>query len=368
MIKLKKSVMNKLKNFLLITLLGLVSMAGFTQDCVQEELIKLPGEWKAGMKGSTTNVSPESLLREKQTIQSIFEIFKAGYNPMGCQVSYGGIYGFNTASGKNWMANPYGLSMYFLNYVCEPDNSGKHYVNISTATTLDVRVNKFQMYNIEFFAAEFPDDHETGYIMVSKLPEYKNGYYFLETTADGNRKIKTYTWLIFYNDKLPFKHVTQREYLLRKKGDFKLKTDEINERVLTKKNRGDEFTPEDIEFYDGQREYYGKPIRLIEEMLRTKSVSELESPAVIQSRGDLNPLPTLVEISTPDSEILIKPNPDYYNKKLPKHAPQLFSINLTISHDDPVFEDIYEKVSKTVFSNVQKYRAMLCKSLGTEKP
>jgi hypothetical protein len=285
---------------------------------------------------------------------------------MGCQVSYGGIYGFNTAYGKNWLANPFGLSMFFLRYLCEHDNSGNYYVDVSTPTTLDVRVNKFQMYNIELFAAEFPDGHETGFIMVSKLPDYKNGYYFIETQADYNKKIKTYTWIICYNDKLPFKHLTRREYLILKQAEFKLKIDEINNRVLAKKARGDEFTPEDIEFYERQREYYGKPIRSIEEMLQTKNVSELESPAVIQTRGDLNPLPNLVEIGTPDSEILIKPNPDYYNKKLPKHAPQLFSINLTIEHDDPVFEDVFEKISKAI--DIKKFRTMLGESFEPEKP
>jgi hypothetical protein len=338
----------------------------YSQPCVQEELIKLPGEWKQGLKGSVNNVSSANLAKEKEVVQSILNMFMEGYKPMGCKVTYSGIYGYNLNYGKNWISDPYGLSAFFLRYLCDPDNKDKHYVDISTPTALDVRVNKFQMYNTELFAAELPDDHETGFLMVSKLPEYKNGYYFIETQADYNKKIKTYTWIICYDDKLPFKHLTQREYLILKQAEFKLKFDEINQRVLAKKTRGDEFTPEDVEFYDRQRDYYGKPIRSIEEMLQTKSVSELESPAVIQTRGDLNPLPTLVDIGTPDSEILIKHNPDYYNKKLPKHAPQLFSINLTISHDDPVFEDVFEKVSKAV--NVQKFKAMLGKSLGTEKP
>ena len=351
----------------IIFILGIfIFLSTSAQPCVQEELIKVPGEWKQGLKGSVNNVSSANLAKEKEVVQSILNMFMEGYKPMGCKVTYSGIYGYNTAYGKNWISDPYGLSTYFLRYLCDPDNKDKHYVDISTPTALDVRVNKFQIYNTELFAAELPDDHETGFLMVSKLPEYKNGYYFIETQADYNKKIKTYTWIICYDDKLPFKHLTQSEYLILKQAEFKLKIDEINQRVLAKKTRGDEFTSDDIEFYDRQRDYYGKPIRSIDEMLQTKSVSELESPAVIQTRGDLNPLPTLVDMGTPDSEILIKPNPDYYNKKLPKHAPQLFSINLTISHDDPIFEDVFEKISKAI--DIQKFKAMLGESFEPEKP
>lgn len=336
------------------------------QTCVQEELFKLPGAWKPGSKGSVNNVSQANLAKEKEVIQSILSIFREAYSPKGCEVSYSGIYGYNAAYGKNWISDPYGLNAYFLRFLCDPENKDKHYVDISTPTNLDVRVNKFQLLPTEFFAAELSDDHETGFLMVSELPEYKSGYYFMEKQADYNNKIKTYTWIICYNDKLPYKHLTQREYLILKQAELKLKLDEINERVKVKKARGDEFTSEDIAFYDGQRDYYGKPIRLIDDLLQTKSASELESPAVIQTRGDLNPLPTLVELGTPHSDILIKPNPDYYNKKLPKYAPQLFSINLTISHGDPVFEDVFEKISKAV--DIKIFKEMLGESFEPEKP
>lgn len=341
----------------LFVLFLLVTLSSFTQPCNEEELFKIPGEWKAGMKGSTENVSKESLEAEMKTIQSIVEIFKSAYNPMGCRVSYSGVYGFNTAYGKNWMANPYGLSMNFLSYVCEPDNSGKHYVNISTSTSLDVRVNKFQMERYELFAAELPEDHEKGYVTIRGLPEYKDGGYYLVTQADYHKKIKTYSWIIFYEGKLPFKQVTQKEYLLFKQAEFKLKISEINKNELARKNRGDELTDDDIGFYKRQREYFGNPLRLIEEMLLTKTVAELESPAAIINTGDLNPLQPFTDINTPDADIMIKPNPDYYKKNLPKHTPQLISINLQVQHGSLVFDDIFEKISKAI--DIQKFKAII---------
>lgn len=348
----------KLKLFLAAFVLVTVTvLKSHSQPCTPEKLFKLPGEWKVGMKGSTMNVSKESLAKETQTVQSILEIFKTGYNPMGCRVEYSGVYGFNTAYGKNWISNPFGLSMFFLDYVCEPDNSGKHYVNISTPTHLEVSVNKFQMERYELFAAELPDDHESGYMAIRGFPEYKDGCYYMVTQADYNKSIKTYSWIICYEGKMPFKHVTQKEYLNLKKAEFERELAEINNKEQSRKNRGDELTEDDMDFYNRQREYYGKPLQLINEMLQTKSVEELESPAVIKSTGDLSPLPLLVKIGTPESDVLIKPNPDYYKKNLPKHTPQLISINLKVQHGNLVFEDVFQKISQSI--DIRKFKTMI---------
>jgi len=336
---------------------------GYSQPCVQEELIKLPGEWKQGIKGSVNNVSSANLVKEKEVVQSILKIFMDGYKPMGCKAQYSGVYGFNKYSGKNWISDPYGLSVFFLRYLCDPVNKEKYYVDISTPTNLQVSVNKFTPLNKEIFAAELPDDHEEGFIRISKLPEYKNGYYFMESNVDYDKNITTYFWMIGYSGKLPYKHVTQKEYLLKTLATYKIKIQEINERELARKSR-DILTDEDIEFYIEQRDYYRKPIVLIEEMLQNKSAAELESPAVILHPGDLQPFAGLVEMGTPYADILIVPNPDYYNRKLPKYAPQLFSINLTISKDDPVFEDVLEKISKAV--NVKKFKEMLGETFDPE--
>jgi len=338
----------------------------YSQPCVEAELLKLPGEWKAGMKGSIMNVSKESLTKEMQTVQSIFEIFKAGYSPMGCIVHYSGVYGFNTAYGKNWIANPYALSTFFLAYACKPDNSGEHWVNSSTSTSLHVAINTFHMERYELFAAELPDDDKQGYFNVPGVPEYKDGYYYIVTPTEYNKDIKIHTWIICYKGKLPYKHVTQKEYLLKTEADYKIKIQEINEMEAARKKRGDELTDEDIEFYNSQRNYFGNPLILIGNMLKSKSEEELASPAVILHPGDLQPFANLVAMGTQYSDILIKPNPDYFNKSLPKHAPQLFSINLKVQHGHPVYEDIFEKISKAI--DVKKFKAMLGETFEPEKP
>jgi len=336
----------------------------YSQPCVQEELFKLPGEWKQGMKGSVNNVSSANLVKEKEVVQSILSMFVEGYKPMGCKVTYSGVYGYNVYSGKNWISDPYAFSAFFLRYLCDPNNKDKYYVDISTPTNLEVSVNKFNPLNAEIYAAELPDDYEAGYIAIRKIPEYINGCYFMESTSDYHKDIKTYFWMIGYSGKLPYKHVTQKDYLLKTLNDYKKKVQEIKEKESARKSRGDEFTPDDIEFYNRQKEYYVKPIRLIEEMLQNKSAAELESPAVILHPGDLQPFAGLVEMGTPNADILIVPNPDYYNRKLPKYAPQLISISLKVQHGSPVFEDVLDKVSKAI--NVKKFKAMLGENFEQE--
>ncbi len=344
----------------LLFLLLIFTEYGYSQPCKQVELIKLPGEWKQGIKGSVNNVSSANLVKEKEVVQSILNMFMEGYKPMGCRVTYSGVYGYNVYSGKNWISDPYGLSAFFLRYLCDPNNMKKYYVDISTPTHLEVSVNKFKPENGEIYAAELPEDDEDGYISIRKIPEYINGCYFMESTSDANKNYITYFWMICNSDKLPYKHLTQKEYLLKKLAEYKSKILEINERELVRKSR-DLLTDEDIEFYIDQRDYYRKPIVLIEEMLQNKSNAELESPAVTDYPGDTQrPLPKLVEMGTPNADILIVPNPDYYNRNLPKYVPQLFSINLTISKGDPVFEDVLEKISKAV--NVKKFKALLGKT------
>jgi hypothetical protein len=355
--------MNKLKHILLIAGLSLVTLEGFTQPCSREELQKKPGVWKEGIKGSTNNITAANLAKEKEVVQSIFAMIKEGYSPIGCEVTHSGVYGYNDTYGKNWVADPYGFRAYFLRYLCDPNDKTKSYVDISTPTILSISVNQFTYPKRTIYAADLPDDHEVGYIMVQELPEYKNGYYYWESKSEYNprsnynSKIKTYYWLIAYNNKLPYVHVTQKEYLLKTLASFKLSVQEINENEKRYKANYAGFSEEDKKMYDQQRDYFSPSIQLIEGILKTKSEAELSQSAVILHPGDMKPLPEFVPVGAPGADILIKPNPGYYDRKLPKHAPQLFSIRLTVSHDDPVFEHVYENVSKAI--NIQKFRAML---------
>jgi len=367
---MKTQLTTRLVSLFAISFLTLTAYYAFAQNCDKSLLEKKPGAWKEGIKGSTNNVTAANLAKEKEVVQSILSIIKEGYSPVGCEVTHTGFFGYNAAEGKNWVADPYGFRSYFLRYLCDPNDITKSYVDISTPTILSISVNQFTYPKRTIYAADLPDDHEVGYIMVQELPQYKNGYYYWESksvynpNSNYNSKLKNYYWLIVYNNKLPFVHVTQKEYLMKTLASFKSKVQEINENEARKKANFAGFSDEDRESYDQQRSYYSPAIKLIEGFLKTKSEAELSQPAVILHPGDMQPMPDFVPMGTPGADILIKPNPGYYDQKLPKHTPQLFSINLTIEHSDPVFEHVYEYVGKAI--NIQKFKAMLGETFASE--
>ncbi|MCF1751174.1 hypothetical protein [Mariniradius sediminis] len=343
--------------FFIMLFVAWVFSGASAQTCRQEELTKMPGVWKAGLKGSTSGVSAVDLAKEKEIVAKVFNIIKEHYQPMGCEVSWSGVYGYNPAVAKDWAANPFGFGAYFLRYLCDKQKPGQHYVDVATPTSLYVNFNEFHWVK----AAEIADDREEKFFRFRSLPENKEGYYFFKEDVDYNDKIKKYTWLFTYDNKLPYRNVTKKEYLLNMLDIFNTKIEEADKNYALVKTKN--FPAEDMRYYTeshaSTRAWFQKPIDEINNMLKTLSEEELSEPAIITSRGDGFPLSDFVEMGKQYSDILIKPDLSYYNTKLPLSAPQMFSIVLTISHGDPVFEHIYTTISKAIEENINEFKALL---------
>lgn len=335
----------------------LLNLKVSSQTCTQEDLAKIPGVWKLGLQGSTTGVSAADLAREKEVVAKAFNIIKENYQPTGCVASWAGVYGFNPATGKDWVANPYGLGVYFLRYLCDRKKPGQHYVDLATPTSLYINFNEFERVK----AANLTDDHHDGFLSFRQLPASRNRYYYLKKDVDYNSKIKKYIWLFTYDKKLPYRHLTKKEYLLNRMAFFNDRIKEINHNDSI--SRSWDLNPEDresyIASYNQQRKFYNEPLRKIRELLNSMNEAELFEPAVIRSRGDGFPLPDFVQMGVEYADILMLPDLTYYNKNLPSSAPQMFSIVLTISHGDPVFEHVYISISKIIEENIDKFRALL---------
>ena len=110
-----------------------------------------------------------------------------------------------------------------------------------------------------------------------------------------------------------FSQPRNTEKLFRIPGELESEQTENKNIEKARKDRRDKLTEDMTGLYNQQRESFEEPIRLIDDMLQTKNEAELESPAAILKTVYLQPLPG---ISTPDTEILIKANPDYYKKDL----------------------------------------------------
>lgn len=329
-----------MKYILLLTAI-LIVLSSAAQDCSQELLAEKPGTWKTGIKGSTPNVSAADLVKEKAGLANIHKMISAGYNPKGCQVTYSNAFsGASPASGKNWVADNFAYNMYILRFICDQKNAdkSKYYVDISTPTTVTVTANAIWSLN-NLFAADLPDDDFRGYLKLKGKPQLKDGFWYMgeEVVGDGWMENKTieYRWLITYDEKLPFSYVNRKEYLL------------IQKKRLEKTMKDDA----------SSSDYFMQFMKNIDNEL-SKQDEELNLPAICKW-NDEERFTGFVEEGTKGSFIAVKPDMSYYNKTLPKSAPQFFYVVYKIAHGDPVFEENIAGIQNAVDFKVLK--AMLGK-------
>ena len=296
------------------------------QECSKEILQKKPGIWKAGMKGSIVNVAAADLAKEKAVTTAIHKMVSSKYNPTGCQLLYGTTFGKSISAGEHWIADPYYYSMYILRYICDGNSKdkSKYYVDYSTPTTVNITANVIFCLN-NLYATNLADDDFRGYLKLKERPVLKDGYYFMgEEKVDYNSPIYEYRWLITYNDTLPFSYLTRKEYLL------------IQKKRLEK----------DIKDSPGEKTYLDKYLKNISDYL-SKPESELNKAAVCMWNEEQR-FEKFVEEGTRGSFIAVKPNLNYYHKKLSMSSPQFFTVVYKVSHGDPVFEENIEAIKKAV--------------------
>lgn len=326
--------------YLLLFSVILFSIASTAQDCTKDLLAQKPGTWKAGRQGSINNVSAPDLAKEKAVITGIHKMISAQYKPRGCEISYSTVYGKYLNAGQNWVADPYHYSMYILRFLCDQQSTDKsnHYVDYSTPTTVNITANAIYWLN-SLYAANISADDFRGYLKLKAMPVKKDGYYFMgeEVVGDSHleNKIKEYRWLITYNDTLPFSYISRREYLL------------IQKKRLEKT----------VKESPGEKTYLDKYFKNINDYL-AKSETELSKPAICMW-NDEERFEKFVEEGSRGSFIAVKPNLDYFRKKLPMSSPQFFTVVYKIAHGDPVFEENIETIKKAV--DFAKLRSMMGK-------
>lgn len=315
--------------YLFLTPLLFVTLSAFTQDCTKELLRNKPGIWKAGPQGSVNNISAPDLVKEKAVLASIHKMASTKYNPTGCQVAYSTVFGKNPDAGQNFIADPYHYAMYILRYICDANSKdkSKFYIDYSTPTTVTIAANEiFSLNNL--YAANIPPGDFRGYLKLKELPQKKDGYYFMGEEIVGDRgtssEIKEYRWLITYNDTLPFSYLTCKEYLLIQKKRLE----------------------QSLKDNPGEKEYTNKFINNVNEYLK-KAEAELNKPAICRWNEEER-FEKFAEEGTSGSFFAVKPNPDYYHKKLSLSAVQFFTVVYTISKGDAVFEDNIAAIKKAI--------------------
>jgi hypothetical protein len=314
----------------------LIALVSSAQDCTPELLLQKPGTWKAGIQGSIHGVSAADLVKEKSVLAAIHKMVNTNYSPKGCQVLYSNAFSKYPSAGDVWIADPYHYTMYILPFLCDTKSNdiSKFTVAIASATNVTISANEISWFNT-LFAATIHDDFR-GYYKLVDRPVKKDGYYYSgKDKFDPEQELVEYRWLITYNDTMPFSYLSWKEYL------------HIQQKRLEKS----------IKESPGEKEYYQQFFNKISEYL-TRPEDELKQTAICMW-NDEERFNGFVEEGTKGSFIAVKPNLNYYDKKLPMSSPQFFTVIYTVSQGEPVFDENIAAIKEAV--DFGKLKSMLGK-------
>ncbi|CAN5456249.1 hypothetical protein BH10ACI3_BH10ACI3_21870 [soil metagenome] len=316
--------------FLFLTLSIVFPGIALAQDCTQAALAQKPGVLTASnLSGSTPGVKPSDLLREKAVLMSVHKMVAAAYDPKGVEGNYSFHFrGITGAPSQDKIADTFGYSIYLLKYICDKENSDRSAFRVRTDSPTVLRIDANTVGRLSIYASDISDNTFRGYLLMKNRPKDLGGFYFLgdEVTGDSRKKQKEYTWLITYDNTLPFSYLSQKEYLLLTKA-------RLQKSIVENGNTNG--------FYD---EYVNR----VNEYLK-KPESELSVPAIIDRASEEKFTGFLLEGSQ-GSYFAIKHNPAYYRRGLPKSVPQYFTVVFSVWEGDevPVFVDNMDSIKKAV--------------------
>lgn len=353
--------------YLLIFSILFLSLSASSQNCSNESLLQTPGVWKEGRKGSEGGTAAD-LAKEKKIVAAIHLMIKSKYTPIGVEADFQGSY---SPTYPNMPANSYMYRIIPLNYYCDGNALKTAH---ETSTYFQIAAN---MFDAEIYDTAQGDRLlGEGFNVIDDLPDEKDGYWYFKETEAGlgfGMKGKSNAWLITYDGKLPFGFVTKKEFLEKRKraiSDQMLMSasgfkDKLKNLEIEKKYKEAEYkdNPEKLKKYmkmeyleprtryeklltDNDKRY--KPaFDKIDEQLKLPA-DELNEQAIVKN----DPNDHLSYLFTDDNDIfgkiLIKPNPGYFNKKLPRSSPQFFWVNVSGNHKEPIAAKFMTDIMKAV--------------------
>ncbi len=191
----------------------------------------------------------------------------------------------------------------------------------------------------------------------------------------GRTGTQEYFWLIAQDDQLPFSYISKKEFAERLKAYYQKKIKEAEANYTTNMKSAEE-AYENLKKFNAaeatkfkeqsaveykrmlelEKKQYTKNITVVDNILKTdKALSE---PAIIDNNKGYFEFEGFVEASHIYSRYAIKPNPAYFNPKLPKSSPQFMVLYYRVD-TDPIFKVAREEFFKAL--DFASLKAMLGK-------
>jgi len=330
--------------------LVLAHFAAFTQPCSVEMLLKVPGNWKGPGLGSVHNVTPENLAKEKAVVGEIQKMISSAYQPYGVNASYSYVFGYGLSGGKNWTADPYEYVIRFPDFTCNPNDNdiSKKWINPEPRASIWVTVNEIFRGGFQLYAADLPEDHHTPFGQIDAWPEKRDGYWFRKIRDSGFERSgnRHYQYLITYENKLPFKAFTRKQYLEYKipimekyLADYIKNSAEVDPNFDAASKRVFESNQENIK-------EVRQRIKDVKDMLAKMSKEELDMGAIINN-GPNDEFSGFKKEGEPYAKVLVIPDLSYY-KRLPKWVPQFFCIDVGFDTQTEAYRRAVPAVEKTL--------------------
>lgn len=347
--------------------MSLFSFHASTQGCSEASLLQTAGNWKEGMKGSYS-VTGANLQKEIKVLAAIHTMVKSKYAPTGVEALF---HGARSSPSPDRPANGYAYSIIPLNYHCEGNSIKPDH---ESSTYFQIQVNEFGAAIYD--TAQGDRSSMEGYNVIQDMPVEQDGHFYFrekDVTLAFGVPGKLSEWLITYDGKLPYAYVTKKEFLEKRKRNL------ANQMLSSAAGVRDVLARLEMEKGFKETEYKNDPAKLKKYMTMDylqikaryeKQLAENEKrhqPAFTKletqlkmAPGDLN-RPAVVKMDPQDhlsylftddidpfGKVLIKPNPAYFNKQLPKSSPQFFSIFITGSHKDRIAAKFMTDIMKSV--------------------
>ncbi len=335
---------------LILSGLLLFYITSAAQNCDPNEIAKISGIWKAGLAGSIHNVTSVNLAKEKEVLSSIHKMLTSKFSPVGLEVNYSNSFGYNIYEGRNWTADPYIYNLYLLRYRCgtSKHNTRNYQPDISSSTSVYFAVNKIP--GIDINAADLAEDHDPGYIEIKNWPEKKDGFWFWPRSEnrEGKSIQKTVQYLVTYDDKLPFRAMTKKEYIAIKVPFLRKYLEQLEGILKGIDPTIDESSKEDFQYRKKQIIKQKALIDELQGMVESWPPEKLQEPAIIDAGQSWYEFLGFKKEGDTYINHLIIPDLNYFNKNLPKWVPQFICITIANNYSDEVYTQNIDALHESI--------------------
>jgi hypothetical protein len=349
-----------------IVALGLIATRMVAQeDPCQQKLMSKEGNW--AQVSRTERAAPADLAIQKKFTASTETLLRSRYKPRGVQAK---ISTWHEPINPAMPVSAYGFTLYAMHYRCingelkpEHETSTKLAINFNLFTETDIfdTTTDYLLSGFNTLRHGLPAEIQPG---IWQFPDDRASLGFGVT---GNSKL----WLLTHDGKLPWSYVSRREFLVKRKQNLQRQLadeeprykEQLQQWNIQKKYKEQELKNDASKLqtfitvtynpaierlnqnYQKSKAAFQKAIQRVEEQLAAPA---LDKPAIVIKSSKNHLDYDFTDKAEPFAEVLVKPNPAYFNKMLGRSSPQLITVQLTYNHKDPVAARFAEDVSPAI--------------------